>query len=670
MDVRLVSLSSLMFVTAWMTPRHSSTVDFRSTFRPLKISLNKASPAYAAIEAVRIDRPKARLVVQRDSLNSPPIQYVTLTTNRPQNKLFRFRPLVISSQTPNNEMSSLNATEIVSSPVVRPGPANMPLLEYARYLVQKELDRRRALQSGFQTIRTRFGSSIYVADAQKINPSQVLSSATLPSSKRYRISGSVTMTDGAGLVEGKQQFLIYHQVNGAEAERGSINMTTGRFRLNVESLSGEVVAEVRADNGDLIARGAVRLGPFKENAFNRPLVRNVNIYVAPDNPATVADVVAADPLDGHKFSVSNAKLVIGDLNRVIPYNHITHAYTDSLLIQPSNYMVSAYHPDDWPSIALAQSGEKFQVRLFSNDFLESFLNVTLPKLEASGAQRLGVIWGKVTMQGQPVEGASVNIVGDSAHTPVYFSGLIPDRARSTTSSSGEFAFSSLNPVVSAIQVSLGSKAFWPVLLPVAGHAVTYANLQIEPPHAVNFRAFDAFSKVAIGAVVSPLGSNKEFYVPEQGTRHTSVQTVRGMTLLEAKSDANYATVRCELRPHQADVSFPFIQNTWLNGMYAKSRLPHTQGPGVAVVFFVKGDDYDVTIGAGAPHPNQKVVYFNSRGQYSKYPVTNGGFVIFGLSPGFATITLDSVRAGRVVTKLVYADNYAVAVSHVNLGYSY
>ncbi len=671
MDVRLTGLSSLMFLTAWLTPHKSNTSNFRNVFRPITIAINQSSPAYAALEA---DRTNVGLV-QQTSLVDRTVQYSQLKI-RPKPKPIRLRGLIISSRNPTNQLNNF-VKNIV------PPPSDMTLDQYADYLVQKELARRLAQKTGEQTLKSQFGTPIYVARAgapattgilvakAKVRTvvlshppiseygAEVRQPIRLPA-KRYHFSGVVTMANGAGYIEGQQQILIRHEVNGLADSRGKIDVTSGHFAINTDELGGQIVAEVRDQSGALLARGVTDLPAAP--------IKALNILVSPVFAGAQGEVVSTNALGSRQISIPDSTVVIGGIDRRVPYNTRARAYTDRLLVQPSNYLVEATHDRYWPSIETAESAEKFQVQLFPEKLLESFLQLTLKKYAARDAENLGLIWGKVTMEGAPVEGAKVRIVGENSQTPVYFTGFIPDLARDTTSASGEFAFSALDPIETAVQVTLGAKLFWPVLLPIRSHTVSYADLKIERPRDVDFYCHEAFSNRPLSAAVVPLGTDEEFYVPDQGDRRTNLQTVKGLTLLEAKADGSHAVTRLVFHAHQTAVNFPFIRKDWLEYMAQRSGTTKQQYSTSASMFFITGDDYDVTIGAGGTHSMQKIAFFNSRGQYVSKPVGDGGFLIFGLPQGFQTVTITSNRAPKVVTRLVYVDSYAVAVSSLNLGY--
>jgi hypothetical protein len=334
---------------------------------------------------------------------------------------------------------------------------------------------------------------------------------------------------------------------------------------------------------------------------------------------------------------------------------------------PSNYLVRATHDRFWPSLAMAESGEPFQVQLYPNKLIESFLDLTMKKYDARDAAQMGVIWGRVTMAGSPIEGAKLQIVGESQHQPTYFSGFIPDRQRDMTSPSGEFAFSGLEANEKAVRVTLAEKTYWPVLMPVAAKTVTFADLEIEAPRTVDFRSYEAFGGQPRAARVVPLGTSEELYIPDQGNNQMKIETVKGRTLLESETDADHVVTRTELHSGQVEVNIPFLRNDWMKKMRDKLGLS-ASAVGTAAVFFVTGDEFDVTIGAGQDAALKNIAYFNSAGHFTDRPTGDGGFVVFDLPRGFATVTIVPEHTKKVITQLVYVDEYATAATAVNVGY--
>jgi hypothetical protein len=210
-------------------------------------------------------------------------------------------------------------------------------------------------------------------------------------------------------------------------------------------------------------------------------------------------------------------------------------------------------------------------------------------------------------------------------------------------------------------VAIGGQKFWPVLVPTTKRHVTYVDLELNSPEKVTLLAYDAFSNAPVQALVHPLGSEDQMYVPESGETSIEVQTLSGLTLLEAETEGGFAPIRSALKDKQTEVHFPLVRHDWLVNMNAGER------PVTSVAAFVSGDDYDVLVGDGAEATRAKVVYFNEKGDAISATANNrAGFAIFNLPRGLHTITIIPDRSKEVITQVVYVDEFATQTFMLNL----
>jgi hypothetical protein len=715
MNTRVLSLfkglTGLLILSGWTSPHLAEQTDFRASLRLKPVISNRTSPALAALEDTRL------IYNDTDIAPASTLAVQTLRTGRkfawttqPALKI-QLPQAVISQNTKIDHLREL-VGEVQDKPT-----ATISVTDYAEILVKEELLKRahenktsaRVITSSTGTnivitppqaiaaagAPAHKANSVVVAQAAKPNPApkfeQVIANApkkitsapnipiilaanmkAVPSAdpfapEVYEISGALTFEKGAAMLGGKQNLTVQQVIDGQVVASGDINFVDASYHISLSKLEGDLIASLRGQNGQLIAEASADLGLLSDKYLNQHRIRGVSLSIVPATSETEAVVVAAGALGSKKTPIAGARLRIEDLDREIVYNKKEKAFVDSTLVSPSTFIVRAEAPNYWSTIGIAQSGEKFQLQLLPLKLIEALLSLTLDKYSAREAIDQGIVWGHVLMGGHPVEGAQIGIVGESEKTPVYFTGFIPDKTRHTTATGGEYSFTRLEPGEKMIRVNLAEKIFWPVLLPIQSKAVTYADLQIEPRRAIDFKSSIAFSSTPVAAEIQALGTPDKMLIPESGSVRIENETISGVSFFEGTADATHETIRASLRPGQTEIRFPFITKAWVEQARAKLNLKNDEQTGSAL-FFVNGDEYDVIVGAAADDRAQNIVYFDAQGKFTAHPADGGGFIVLNLPAGFHAITLIPERSKKVVTQLVYTDHFAVSAETINLMY--
>jgi hypothetical protein len=680
-------------------------IDFRSSAIATIITTAKHSPAYAALEDLR-----AQYEIEIESTEGP--RSILSLSNVTQTQLLASVKIALpgsasSTGEPSRQpqLRTDHLAQLVSElqQEVRPPTA----IELGEMLVDEELAARQVERANpyQRVLASEAGTKIVVATAGVSSvaspipndkaavvsaPSQPQASVAkrptivlnLPKKtdrdpsdesrpQKYSLSGSITFTGGMAFLGQQQQITVRQLVDDLTVAEGFANLNEAYYGLDVAALEGDILVEVRDRDGQVLGQGRVNLYDVAQKSSHLAKIQNLAVQIRPVFNGVSGTAISAASYGKARYLVAGAKLFIGGLNREVIKNDKTGAYEDETLAPPSTFLVKSQHKNFWPSLALARSGEPFQMRLFPAGLVAALLELSLDKQQARDASQEGVIWGRVTFAGHPVTGAQVHLIGESEKKPIYFTGFLPDKSKTATSAKGEFAFTRLTEPESILRVSMNGKLFWPTVLPVARRHVSHADLEIEMSRTVEFKSYDAFTAEPRATIFRPLGATEEFMVPEAGSLASKIDTVKGLTLLEADSGEPYTVLRVSVRAGQNEVHLPHLRADWLNKL--RPSYGGSAGAKTATVGFIEGDDFEVVLGSGDLIPEKNLVYFDSTGE----PLTSksresargragGGFVIFDLPQGLHTVTIFPDKSKKVVTQTVYVDEYATHLIRTNL----
>jgi hypothetical protein len=718
--------TSLITLSAWASPSQVQHVDFRSNIILQTIELHRESPAYAALEDVRENFSATSIEPQITGelvLTGKPLEMKL----KEQQAIVQqgavlgenLKPLIISAA---NGTSATSGASSDSSPnqskrdhlaeLIRDYQMSRPqtVAELAEALVGEELRERNFTQA--RKIQAKSGQEIIVA-----KPVQIITQATAgkgsgpvagagsteayrtinlkqmpalavaatpavaqvenqkssprndnPRNNRasiagpYRIRGPITLSGGAALIDSNDQVFI----NQIRLSQGFVNIDDARYDISVSDLEGELQLLVISRDGQLRALGQKSIVDLATRYKNQARIEGIELKVQPIENSLSGTVISAASYGKTVFNLADAKVRIEDIERVIFRNKKTGRFDDQDIMLPSTAILTAKQENFTPSISIADSGIPFQIRLFPNSLVDAFLNLVYDKYVAVTAKSEGLIWGRVSFGGRPVEGAKVGLVGSNEVQPTYFSGFLPDKTRTTTSQRGDFAFTRLTNHEELLRVSLGTKIYWPVMVPTQNGFVYYADLEAQPTRTLDIKSFDAFTLQPVPTIAQPLGTHDEIIVNESGRTQIKADTVRGLTFIEAHSGSSYQPTRTSLRAAQVEVNLSHIKTDWLKAMREKAQLK-PQEYASAVIGFIDGEDYDVILGESLNLTSKNVVYFNQAGESkTSNGEVGGGFIIFDLPRGLNTVTIVPKNSKKVITQIVYADEFAAHILRLNL----
>lgn len=693
MNMRLMLATTL--ATA-IFPAHISRIDFRKSTGGLVIELEKNSPAYAALEDVQTDYHK--LLKQK---TDAPAKDLQLMVRQPQRQtpdsIINMHKVAREATT---ELKGLTITALKHD-----GPQPIDFAEYASAVVQREIENRNAEDSNYKennykTLSTSTGGKIYVAGgsggfgrnalATKKNEPNVFLRKERPQDRSprpsievpptivasressylaakkdggFKVKGPIRFIKGAALV-GDSQLTVHQVIDGHKTAQGYVNLNDAFYDIDFDKMEGEIIAEVRAAAGELQALGRVNLYDFKVSGTNHANISGVALEVVPTSNSASGTVLSSAVLGGSGKTVSHASVVLLGSKENFKWNGEKSVYENEHLVIPSQFIAQSNSKGNWGSLFFGRSGENFRAHAFQDNFINALLKLSSDKYTARDISNSGVLWGKVTMFGLPVEGSKVELVGESAQQPIYFSGFLPDKGKTATTKTGELAFAGLPNGEKLIQVSLGQKKYWPVMSLIKENHVTYADLQIHAPTQIRLASENAMTGEPMAALVRPLGSDDEIIIPENGPKQLAVELIGGLTLLEAEADSNYFPSRAIVQPGQFEVDFKFFTNDHIKNLMST----HAGGSPFRSAVYGEVGDIEFRVSLSEDYATAKIVYVDERGHI--LPAGDSkvrGYFVFGLPMGLHTIFIDTnlPNSARIST-IVYVDEYALNYTKTNI----
>lgn len=490
-----------------------------------------------------------------------------------------------------------------------------------------------------------------------------------PVGRQVTIRGTIELSGGLALTHAQDRIAVLRESRGQFVESGAVWIREARYEIFVESLEGQLVAEVRSPQGDVIGRGQLALSTLGLGE-NQKAVDGVALRVTPVAAGIAGRVQSAyNAGSGARATsqgVQGAKVQFVNTTSVVKSVAGGH-FEEPRFTDGSRVVAQINSKEHWPTLVTLMSGQEPTVPIFSHKMMNAFVNLTAPDSSAVDAiiKSKGVIWGRVTRSGQAVAGAGVSVLTQGAGDPVYFNDLmIPDASLTATASNGLFAVPAVNQGSHAVQIKIGKRLSDPVFVQSEPHMVSNLELDVMKASEVPARAFDAFRPEApVRTEVRPAGHIRGRRMIVQGDEGTTLKLANlGIpSVLEIDGGTDYLMTRTIQNPDTRMMQIPMVTRAWFDRLVGRVRFNNQPQTG-NVIGFIQGARFRVSMDEAALSTGSRVVYFNANGEMTdrEYGEAGGGFLLLGVKNGLQTVVVEAENRDRIYAGTVLVEDGIVA----------
>lgn len=481
----------------------------------------------------------------------------------------------------------------------------------------------------------------------------------------YEIQGQIELTDGLA-VTGHLNSLIVRWHSGDEYRDAHVDFNTGEFKVKVPTLGvGTIQAKLMKDKSHILGVGYVDL-----ELIPKPtglIQTGVPLTLEPLKGFIQGRVVSAYSSKYSTIPVVSAK-IMGPVGVQEASDRQGH-FAISTVSKESTLLLDAYSGAGWGTRVLASGDEHLSIPVFPNGMIESLLDILGQR---SGATAQGIIWGRVTKDGRPLEGVEVSLSTDQAHGPVYFSAHIPNRQSVVTSSDGLFAFVKVQPGLHVIYSRKNGKELPSSVVSVSATKVSFAKIEDTSIRATG-HLYNIASNRPVSGRVSIVGVDGETTDFGQGFKLQIPFSDPMMFLDATPHDANLSASRVVVSRKELRnaVPVPIFSKNWIGNIIQSSYVSHSKGRGL-IVGYVKGPAFTVHLEGGfdSDIKDQYVHYLGDDLEIEPERVSGmsggGGFIISNVTPGLHSVVISSIDGELVTTRLVVVEPEIVSAIPLKL----
>ncbi len=506
------------------------------------------------------------------------------------------------------------------------------------------------LQKGTRSTHRESERAAAIARPEKrkgmLSPNELTTQAAQP----HLISGSLEMLGGLAVTSGKDQLVVYREVDGERLESASVYMREARYKIYVNDNEGILVSELYAGNGYLLGRGEYALNNLSRTQDST----GINLKLSTIPRGISGRTQSAYSHDNKVDPVAGAEVIAAGIETQI-VSAKDGTFSNENIAVDSVLLTRTQRPNYWGTLAFARSGSNTSLTLFPDKMMSAFSSLAGFRI----GERPPVIWGKITQNGKAVAGARVELLtAERPVQPVYFNALmIPDPSLSTTSANGMYAFIPVEPGVQVIQASMGGDTLEPVVVAAEAGFVSTVDLEVKRSQQTVVKVFDAFeTSHPLAAEIRVLGNDTPRTIDQSGTLQIRTAPNNGLVAIDADAGDRYAVTRVTVNGSHHALSVPMVKQSWIDDIQGSKRISRQPNTGVAVGFMTSNQRFQVFASGNSPSSEIRIVYFDRSGRVlnSKYGVEGGGYIAYNLPEGFTTLSVvaERIQGAQVVTTLV------------------
>jgi hypothetical protein len=470
------------------------------------------------------------------------------------------------------------------------------------------------------------------------------------------IQGYFELSEGVGITNHK--VTLRRIKEGQSIEIGQVDLNAGLYQIYVGSFDGELVAEIKDENGLIIGEDRKKISG---------LSRRNNYFQGPSLTLGKPSSFAVNLKNTDQRKINDSEVTASLFSGNYSLKKTTDSYPNVARHSSTIALIDSAQSKFARTLSIRTAKDTSEIILFSNNWVSGVKEYISEKIQIQFIQNAGLIIGRVMLDGKPVNGAQVVVENQPGLEPYYLDQfLIPQLSQSNTSSNGYFIIPGLQSgsyqIAAFIQNRhLGSQAYF-----VEENVVTYQEVISSTAVKVNsVRSFDAFTGFSVPSEIQVPGLEELVSVENENTIYNDGTKSGLIEIINRPTSVDYIPYIYLQNQAKDYVHLPQISDKFVD--YLKQNTKYNIGitslPETSVFLgFVKMKNYNITL-ADENFDRKNIIYFDSTGLLSITPIENGGFVIFNVPLGTQEIIIENKDDEKIFSQAFYSKDSMTYLAH-------
>lgn len=479
------------------------------------------------------------------------------------------------------------------------------------------------------------------------------------SSGNKLIKGPIEITGGLA-VTNEHHIEIRRSDEGVLKELGRVDLQTGNYFIDIEEMSGSIIARLVDKDGKILGDSHFRLSRIPSQAGRTIEGFPLRVEPQPSFSGVLTSAYNARPMETAPAKTT-VTLVKGASELSIKKDGIVSM---DQVTKGSTSVMRTAAPNHFQTAALVVAGEEFKTQLYPETMIKAFEDIVSQQRQLSNEGAPTIIWGQATLDEKPQSGITVEVESDSSLEAVYFNAfMIPDPNLKATSENGLYAFVSAQPGFHSLLAKKGETIFGYQNVVVEENSVAQGDIAASKrSDPLPVRVYDAFTGEAQSVVMTLQSLSDEVSI-QNGKGTLTLPHVNRMGLMRVVSEGNdFVSAQYSYNDRDEYIHVPLVHWTWLNSIKTYLKIDDMASVGT-IVGFVPDENFEVYLAGYDNFESRHIVYFDMQGRIlqNRKGIAGGGFIIYNVPNDVHEVVVMGERSQKMSSRVIPVDPSSLSV---------
>lgn len=512
---------------------------------------------------------------------------------------------------------------------------------------------------------------VEMADSNSSTPNPSSESGKEPASRSFLgddegasvgnklIKGTIEITGGLAITN-DHHIEVRRSDEGVLKELGRVDLQTGSYFIDIEEMTGSILARLVDKDGKILGEGQFRLSRIPSQEGRTIDGFPLRVEPQPSFNGVLTSAYNASPMETAPPKtvvtlVKGASELAVKKDGIVSMDQVTKGSTS---------VMRTAAPGHFQTASLVVAGEEFKTQLYPESMIKAFEDIVAQQRQLSYDGAPTVIWGRATLDEKPQAGVSVEVESDPSLEAVYFNAfMIPDANLKATSENGLYAFVAAQPGFHSLLAKRGDAIFGYQNVVVEDNSVAQGDIAASKrSDALPVRVYDAFTGESQPVTITLQSLQDEVSI-ENGKGTLTLPHVNRMGLMRVvPAGADFVSAQYSYNDRDQYIHVPLVHWTWLNSIKSYLKIDDMASVGT-VVGFVPDENFEVYLAGYDNFDSRYIVYFDMQGRIlqNRKGIAGGGFIIYNVPDDVHEVVVMGERSQKMSSRVIPVDPSSLSV---------
>ena len=473
------------------------------------------------------------------------------------------------------------------------------------------------------------------------------------------IKGTIEITGGLAITN-DHHIEVRRSDEGVLKELGRVDLQTGSYFIDIEEMTGSILARLVDKDGKILGEGQFRLSRIPSQEGRTIDGFPLRVEPQPSFNGVLTSAYNASPMETAPPKtvvtlVKGASELAVKKDGIVSMDQVTKGSTS---------IMRTAAPHHFQTASLVVAGEEFKTQLFPESMIKAFEDIVAQQRQLSYDGAPTVIWGRATLDEKPQAGISVEVESDPSLEAVYFNAfMIPDANLKATSENGLYAFVAAQPGFHSLLAKRGEAIFGYQNVVVEDNSVAQGDIAASKrSDALPVRVYDAFTGESQPVTITLQSLQDEVSI-DNGKGTLTLPHVNRMGLMRVvPTGADFVSAQYSYNDRDQYIHVPLVHWTWLNSIKSYLKIDDMASVGT-VVGFVPDENFEVYLAGYDNFDSRYIVYFDMQGRIlqNRKGIAGGGFIIYNVPDDVHEVVVMGERSQKMSSRVIPVDPSSLSV---------